>query len=137
MTRPGQHCSACSPGVFTGNAEERDEARERISEFRVVEKSAPAEADEMSLGDAAVGETLLVRHVGGERAFRRRVMELGLLPGTAVMVVGIAPLGDPIKLAVRGCELSIRRHEARAIRVSATRASRLAMNKVSTPVGAR
>jgi Fe2+ transport system protein FeoA len=44
-------------------------------------------------------------------------MELGLLPGTAVEVVRVAPLGDPLELRVRGCLLSIRREEARAIDV--------------------
>jgi ferrous iron transport protein A len=63
-----------------------------------------------------------VLHVGGERPFRRRMMELGLLPGTRVEVVRVAPLGDPIELRVRGCLLSIRREEARCIGVSVTEA---------------
>ena len=53
-----------------------------------------------------------MERVGGERAFRRRLMELGLVPGTKVEMVGVAPLGDPIELLVRGCSLSIRRGEA-------------------------
>jgi hypothetical protein len=44
-------------------------------------------------------------------------MELGLLPGTRVEVKGVAPLGDPIELLVRGASLSIRRAEARLIGV--------------------
>lgn len=71
----------------------------------------------MTLGEARVGSVSLVTRVGGERAFRRRLMELGLLPGTAVEFVRVAPLGDPMELRVRGCLLSIRRDEARAIDV--------------------
>jgi Fe2+ transport system protein FeoA len=46
-------------------------------------------------------------------------MELGLLPGTRVQMVRVAPLGDPVELLVRGCRLSIRRAEAAAVRVHA------------------
>ena len=71
----------------------------------------------MHLGEAAVGQVVTVEHVGGERSFRRRLMELGLVPGTRVELKGIAPLGDPLELLVRGASLSIRRREARAVRV--------------------
>jgi Fe2+ transport system protein FeoA len=73
----------------------------------------------MTLGDVANGVPVRVSHVGGERAFRRRMMELGLLPGTRVTVVRVAPLGDPLELSVRGCRLSIRRDEARCVSVMA------------------
>jgi Fe2+ transport system protein FeoA len=46
-----------------------------------------------------------------------RLMEMGLLPGTTVEVVRLAPLGDPMDLRVRGFHLSIRRAEAAAVRV--------------------
>jgi ferrous iron transport protein A len=64
-----------------------------------------------------MGEVVTVQAVGGERSFRRRLMELGLVPGTRVQLVGVAPLGDPIELLVRGASLSIRRAEADAVRV--------------------
>lgn len=73
----------------------------------------------MNLGQASVGQIVEVQHVGGERAFRRRLMELGLVPGTRVQLVGVAPLGDPIELLVRGCSLSIRRADAACVAVSA------------------
>lgn len=60
---------------------------------------------------------VILREIGGERSFRRRLMELGLVPGTEVMVVRVAPLGDPIELRVRGYNLSIRRDEAARIEV--------------------
>jgi ferrous iron transport protein A len=71
----------------------------------------------MELADVAIGSWATVEHVGGERSFRRRLMELGLVPGTRVRMMGIAPLGDPMELLVRGASLSIRRREAGAIRV--------------------
>lgn len=56
--------------------------------------------------------------VAGPRAFRRRLMELGLVPGTEVMVLAVAPLGDPIEIEARSARLSIRKHEAAMIEVS-------------------
>ncbi len=63
-------------------------------------------------------ELCTVIHVGGSHGFRRRLMELGLLPGTRVELVSIAPLGDPLELLVRGCSLSIRRSEALLVEVA-------------------
>jgi Fe2+ transport system protein FeoA len=42
---------------------------------------------------------------------------MGLVPGTAVRVITIAPLGDPLRIEVRGGEWSIRRAEAAQIAV--------------------
>lgn len=44
-----------------------------------------------------------------------RLMEMGLIPGTKVTVVRLAPLGDPMDLMVRGYHLSIRKHDAARI----------------------
>jgi ferrous iron transport protein A len=71
----------------------------------------------LTLDEARIGEAMTVEHVGGERAFRRRLMELGLVPGTPVEVLRVAPLGDPIEILSRGSNLSIRHAEARVIRV--------------------
>lgn len=58
-----------------------------------------------------------VLRVGGQPGFRRRLMEFGLVPGTTVEVVRVAPLGDPLQLLVRGCRLSIRLAEAAEVTV--------------------
>jgi Fe2+ transport system protein FeoA len=44
-------------------------------------------------------------------------MELGLLPGTAVRLVRKADLGGVLELEVRGCRLTVRHGEARALGV--------------------
>ena len=46
-----------------------------------------------------------------------RLLEMGLLPGTTIEVVRLAPFGDPIDLKVRGFHLSIRQDEALHIQV--------------------
>jgi len=70
-----------------------------------------------SLADVALGQSATVREVAGSRAFRRRLLEMGLVPGIDVRVVTVAPLGDPIQIEVRGGQWSIRRGEAAQIAV--------------------
>ncbi|MEI9936457.1 MAG: FeoA family protein [Pseudomonadota bacterium] len=77
----------------------------------------------MNLSQTRIGQIVTVAHVAGEGSFRRRLMELGLIPGTRVEVVGVAPLGDPLELLVRGSSLSIRRAEAEGVSVSLGEAS--------------
>jgi Fe2+ transport system protein FeoA len=50
---------------------------------------------------------------------RGRLMEMGLLVGTSIELVRFAPLGDPLEIKVRGYHLSLRRHEAEQIWVTA------------------
>lgn len=71
----------------------------------------------MTLADACLGKLLTIEQVGGEGGFRRRLLEMGLLPGTCVVVKSVAPLGDPIELLVRGACLSIRKEEAATVSV--------------------
>jgi ferrous iron transport protein A len=63
------------------------------------------------------GERATVAQIGGERAFRRRLMELGLVPGTPVEVARVLELGGVLELAVRGSRLSLRRSEAAQVEV--------------------
>ncbi|HEX4475377.1 MAG TPA: FeoA family protein [Polyangiaceae bacterium] len=72
-----------------------------------------------TLADLPTGASATVTSIGGERAFRRRMMEFGLLPGTTIELRRVAPLGDPVEIRVRGAALSIRRVEARNIGVAA------------------
>jgi len=83
----------------------------------------------MNLAQTRIGQVVTVEHVAGEGSFRRRLMELGLVPGTRVEVVGVAPLGDPLELLVRGGSISIRHAEAEGVSVNldeATSAQRAA-----------
>ena len=55
--------------------------------------------------------------VGGGGPVRRRILDMGVVPGTEVEVVRVAPLGDPVELLIRGYHLSLRKEEAREILV--------------------
>ncbi len=73
-----------------------------------------------SLADLALGRVATVVEVTGPRAFRRRLLEMGLVPGTPVRVVTVAPLGDPLQIEVRDGQWSMRRAEAAQIAVAPT-----------------
>ncbi|HTJ41683.1 MAG TPA: ferrous iron transport protein A [Kofleriaceae bacterium] len=64
---------------------------------------------------------VIITAVDGARSFRRRLMEMGLVPGTAIQIIEVAPLGDPLEIEVRTSRLSIRKAEAAQIRVEPRR----------------
>lgn len=70
-----------------------------------------------SLAEVVRHRPVVIKQVNGERGFRRRLMELGLVPGAQVRITNVAPLGDPIEIEVRHGRLSIRRVEAASILV--------------------
>jgi ferrous iron transport protein A len=65
------------------------------------------------------GTTARVVRLGGERGFRRRLMELGLLPGTDLRLVRRVDVGALLELEVRGAHLSLRQQEAGELFVAA------------------
>jgi ferrous iron transport protein A len=71
-----------------------------------------------ALSRLAPGESGVIARVDGDPAIARRLMELGLVPGTLVEMIRTAPLGDPLELAARGMHLSLRRSEASFIHVA-------------------
>lgn len=73
----------------------------------------------MNLAELRAGESGRVARVGGAGPLRRRLMDMGLLPGAAVTVERVAPLGDPLEVGVRGYRLSLRAGEAARIELEA------------------
>ena len=72
-----------------------------------------------SLSDIPVGRTAVLSSIGGQRAFRRRLMEMGLLPGTRVRLMRRVDVGGLVQLRVRGCSVTLRLHEAGRLRFEA------------------
>lgn len=71
----------------------------------------------MTLDLLPLGQEAVITAVGGEGALRCRLLDMGLIPKTTLLVEKIAPLGDPIELRVRGYALSLRKEDARNIQV--------------------
>ena len=76
----------------------------------------------MTLDKLKPGKSGLVTQVGGEGPLRLRLLDMGIIPGTRVTVVKIAPMGDPIQLSLRGYELTLRLEDAARIGVEVTQA---------------
>jgi ferrous iron transport protein A len=49
---------------------------------------------------------------------RQRLLAFGFVPGAVVKAVRTAPLGDPIEYKVKGCNISLRKEDARLISVT-------------------
>jgi DtxR family Mn-dependent transcriptional regulator len=60
------------------------------------------------------GKVLKILSGGG---VNKRIVEMGVTPGTVVEVERVAPLGDPIDIKVKGYHLSLRKEEAEGIEV--------------------
>jgi ferrous iron transport protein A len=71
----------------------------------------------IALSELRPGQSGRIREFIGAHEMHYRLMELGLLPGTEVRCLRMAPLGDPLELEVRGYCLSLRKAEAASIAV--------------------
>lgn len=71
----------------------------------------------MTLDQVAIGEEVKITKVGGEGELRLRLLDMGLIPKTAVRIQKVAPMGDPIEIQLRGYELTIRKEDAGKIEV--------------------
>ena len=90
---------------------------------------ATESTDSRPLSELRVGSAGEVTRLGLPRATATRLMELGVLPGTRLEVVRVAPLGDPMEIRLRGYSLSLRRAEAAGVSV--------ALDATSPTAGAR
>jgi ferrous iron transport protein A len=71
-----------------------------------------------TLASLRVGESSrVVKVAGDDTTATQRLMDMGLVRGTTIEVVRLAPLGDPIEIRVRGFMLTLRRTEAEHVTV--------------------
>lgn len=70
-----------------------------------------------TLDAVPAGRDVLVTSVDHGEEITTRLLELGVTRGSRITVTGTAPLGDPLFLRVRGCQIAIRRNEAKSIQV--------------------
>lgn len=71
----------------------------------------------MTLGDAKVGNTVVVTRIEGDGAYKRRIMDMGITKGSELYIRKVAPLGDPVEITVRGYELTVRKDDAQCVQV--------------------
>ncbi len=74
--------------------------------------------DAQPLSSLEPGQRGTVTEIRVPPEHRGRLLEMGLLVGTAVELIRFAPLGDPVEIKLRGYNLSLRKHEAEQIWVN-------------------
>lgn len=65
-----------------------------------------------ALSELSPGSKGKVVRIGAKGNVRKRILDMGLVPGVEIAVKGVAPLGDPIEVLIRGYHLSLRKKEA-------------------------
>lgn len=73
----------------------------------------------MTLKELSVGDSAIITKVKGKGALRQHFLDMGIIPGTKVTFIKLAPMGDPMELMVRGYELTLRVDDADNIEVEA------------------
>jgi ferrous iron transport protein A len=74
-------------------------------------------ASSQPLTSLQIGGSGTISEINLPPEHRGRLLEMGLVSGTALQLVRFAPLGDPVEIKVRGYHLTLRRHEAEQILV--------------------
>ncbi|MDY4610982.1 MAG: FeoA family protein [Sphaerochaetaceae bacterium] len=70
-----------------------------------------------TLATLASGQTARIMGIEAPRPLKRRLMDMGLTHGVTVKVLKVAPLGDPMEIALRGYHLCLRRDEAAKVAI--------------------
>lgn len=73
------------------------------------------------LSELGLGKNARIVKVNGNGAVRRRMIDMGIVPGMEVKMERFAPLGDPLQIKLKGCHLSLRREEAETVLVEEIR----------------
>ena len=70
------------------------------------------------LNDLKPGSRGKIKKVYGQGNLKRKLLDMGILPGAAIEVIKLAPLGDPVDIKIKGYHLSLRKEEAKQISVT-------------------
>ncbi len=70
----------------------------------------------ISLDKVPIGSKVKVKDISGG-SVKKRLMDMGIVPGSEISIEGKAPLGDPIEILVRGYRLTLRKNEAMCVLV--------------------
>ncbi|AAM72965.1 MAG TPA: iron transporter [Chlorobaculum sp.] len=75
----------------------------------------------MKLSELKKGQSARIVAMPSSGRLRKRLNEMGMLVGEIVRIEGVAPLGDPVEMTVRGYRLSLRRSDIENITVEEVR----------------
>ncbi|MCD7739806.1 MAG: ferrous iron transport protein B [Candidatus Gastranaerophilales bacterium] len=74
--------------------------------------------EELTLAGLPAGKTAVISSVNCEdKALRRHILNMGLIPGVEVTLIKTAPMGNPLQISLRGYELTLRKEDAAKIKI--------------------
>ena len=73
--------------------------------------------EERYLSALKPNEKAKVKRISGEGNLKRKLLDMGIIPGVVFEVIKLAPLGDPIEIKIKGYNLSLRKEEASQISI--------------------
>ena len=82
----------------------------------------------MNLKELKIGQNARITAIGGEGELRQHFLDMGMIPGTDIVVMKYAPMGDPIEVTLHGYELTIRLADAEKITVERISSSQTVKN---------
>ncbi len=71
----------------------------------------------VTLDTVISGDKARIVSVRAKGHLRKRLLEMGIIPGAIIESIRLAPLGDPVEFRVKGYNLSIRKGDAACIEV--------------------
>jgi ferrous iron transport protein A len=74
--------------------------------------------DLVKLSELPVGKSAVVDSLKIEGTMRRRLMDIGLVPGTRVKTLRVSPTGDPRAYRIRGAVIALRSDEGEKVLVA-------------------
>lgn len=72
----------------------------------------------VKLADMKPGVSGVVEALEGHGHIQHRLVDMGVVKGSHITVVKVAPLGDPVEVKVKGTALALRKNEAAMISVA-------------------
>jgi len=71
----------------------------------------------LHLSDLKQNQKGIIRHCAAEGMLKQKLLSMGFIPGAEILMVRNAPLRDPIEIGIHNCLVTLRRREARLIKV--------------------
>jgi len=91
--------------------------KNRLKDSNLTSKEIGEVDNIVGLNEVKPGQKVKIVKIIGRSGVNKRIADMGVVPGTAVEVQRVAPLGDPIDVKLKGYHLSLRKEEASKIMV--------------------
>ena len=84
----------------------------------------------ITLKDLKIGESAKIVSINGKSQNRQHLLDMGIIPGTVIKLEKLAPLGDPMEFSLKGYKLSLRKDDAKNIKVELTEEQTFVKNNI-------